>query len=51
MKVKDLIKQLQELPTEAKNATVETDDGTGWATDDVYLVYDRDDKTLGIYGK
>ena len=38
MRVKDLIDELKKLP---KDTEVLADDGNGWASEDVYLDYDK----------
>ena len=46
--IKKLIKELQRFPPDTK---IYIDDGNGWGTRYVCLVYDKDDKTLGILAR
>ena len=48
MTVRELIEELKKYP---KSTTIVSDDGTGWVSKDVYVEYDKDENTLGIYAK
>lgn len=48
MTVKELIEELKKYP---KSTTIVSDDGTGWASKDIYFEYDEDENKLGIYAK
>lgn len=52
MTVKELRKILEEVEKTHPNAVINSDDGTGWASDAVYIDYsmlDDDEPTLGIF--
>jgi len=48
MTVRELIEELKKYP---KSTTIVSDDGTGWASEDIYIEYDKRENTLGIYAK
>ena len=48
MTVRELIEELKKYP---KSTTIMSDDGTGWASKEIYLDYDKSENTLGIYAK
>ena len=46
MTVKELLKELKQVP---KNATIMSDDGTGWASKNVWVEYDEEENILMIF--
>ena len=45
MTVRELMKELKNIP---KNATIISDDGTGWASKNVWVEYDEEENTFTI---
>ena len=48
MTVKELIEELRKVP---KSTKVVSDDGSGWASENVYIEYDKEEKQIGIYAR
>ena len=46
MTVRELLKELKQVP---KNATIVSDDGTGWASKNVWVEYDEEENTFAIF--
>ena len=48
MTITQLIKELSKFPP---STIVLSDDGTGWSAHGIYLDYDEEEKTIGIYAE
>ena len=46
MTVRELLKELKEVP---KNAKVMSDDGSGWASSNVWVEYDEEENILFVF--
>jgi len=46
MTVRELLKELKKVP---KNAKVMSDDGTGWASSNVWVEYDEEENTFAVF--
>lgn len=46
MTVRELLKELKQVP---KNATIISDDGTGWTSKNVWVEYDEEENTFAVF--
>lgn len=48
MTVRELLKELKDVP---ENAIIISDDGTGWASDNVWVEYDKYENTFAVFAR